>query len=299
MKVAGVIPPMVTPMTETGEINIESLRTYTEELVQGGVHGLLPVGSTGEFSSLTREQRASVIETVVDRSGTCPVLAGCGGTSLENVRRYLADAAAAGADAGVVVTPYFLETTQASLSRYYERLADDTPLPIYIYNIPQYSNVCLTVETVTDLADRSEIVGMKDSTADFAYFVDVLNSVPDSFNVLQGSTILSTPSIDYGADGLVAGPANIFPGLVTEFYEEHQRGDRARIQEILQSVIAPIITAVRPVPASVAFKYLLSKDGLEMGEPLVPLPSMTESQRNHLDECYQQVSDAEASAILG
>jgi len=289
---------MVTPVTESGDVDREALRTYTNELVEGGVHGLFPVGSTGEFSSLTREQRSTVIEIVAEQSGERPVLAGCGGTSLANVKRYLSDAAAAGADVGVVVTPFYLETTQESLRRYYERLADDAPIPFYLYNIPQRTGICLGVETIAGLAERSEIVGIKDSTGDFTYCIEILDSVPDIFEVFQGIPTLAAPSLDLDADGVIAGPANIFPSLVSEFYDAYQLGDNDRVHQILQNVIAPIITTIQSIPSPVAFKYLLSKAGLEVGDPLSPLPSLSRAQRQRLNKCFQNVIQAESKPIF-
>lgn len=297
MEVSGTITPMVTPMTGDGKIDVDTLGTFTDILVQSGVHGLFPVGSIGEFSSLTTEQRGTVIETVVEQSGNCPVLAGCGGTSLANVRQYLSDAAAAGADAGIVVTPFYLGTSQDGLCRFYERLADDTPLPFYLYNIPQLTGINLSVESITRLADHSMIVGLKDSTGDFTYFAEVLESVPDSFIVLQGNPMLGITSFDYGGDGVIAGPANVFPGQLSEFYDAYQGGDRDRSQQLLSTVISPVICTIQTIPSAVAFKYLLNKAGLDVGEPFPPLASLTEEQRRRLDECFHRVNEAGATPL--
>lgn len=297
MNVRGMVPPMVTPVDDNEEIDIKKIRHFTDRLVQGGVHGLFPVGSTGEFPSLTRSQRTAVIETVVERADDCPVLAGCGGTSVRNVQQYLADAAAAGADAGIIVTPYYMQTTQEGVCRFYERLADESSLPIYLYNIPQLTGTTLTVDSVERLADHPMIVGIKDSSGDFAYFVELLEVVPGSFGVLQGLPILGIPSLDHGADGIVGGPANVFPGPFATFYDAYHQGDREQAQQLLQTVIAPITRSIRPMPSPVAFKYLLAKAGVDVGKPIAPLTPLPDEHRQRLDECYQQIRQVEATSI--
>lgn len=297
MKARGMIPPMVTPVDDNEEIDVEKLKVLTDGLVREGVHGLFPVGSTGEFPSLTRAQRTTVIEAVVERADDRPVLAGCGGTSVREVQQYLADAADAGANAGVIVTPYYMETSQEGLCQFYERLADESPLPIYLYNIPQLTGRRLTVTSACRLADHPMITGIKDSSGDFAYFVELLEALPESFGVLQGLPIFGIPSLDHGADGIVGGPANVFPGPLAEFYDAYHQGNRAQAQWLLRTVIAPITRSIRSIPSPVAFKYLLAKAGLDVGEPIAPLTPLTDEHQQRLDKCYQQIRQVESISI--
>lgn len=296
MKVSGTIPPMVTPVDDRGEIDVDTLREFTDELVHGGVHGLFPLGSTGEFSSLTRDQRVTVLEAVVEESSDRPVLAGCGGTSVRDVLQYIADAADAGADAAVVVTPFYLEAGQEGIRRFYRQVAAKSTLPIYLYNIPKLTGASLAVDSVAQLAEEPTIVGMKDSSGDFTYFAELLQNVPESFCVLQGVPMLGIPSLDYGADGVVAGPANVFPRSLAEFYEAHHARDRERALSLVKTVIAPVINAIQPIASPAAFKYLLAKAGRDVGEPLAPLPPLTSEHRRRLDACYRRVSRAESAS---
>lgn len=133
-------------------MDTESLSSFTEFLVDGGVHSLFPCSSIGEFSSLSQNQRLTVLETVIDHAGTTPVLAGCGGTSVGEVKPYIQDANRAGADAAVVVTPYYLQTSTKGLVNLYEHLVADAPLPIILYDIPSLTGNHLSVEAVTNLA---------------------------------------------------------------------------------------------------------------------------------------------------
>ena len=295
MHISGAIPPMITPTTGESAIDTEALEKFTEFLVQGGVHGLFPTGTTGEFTALDREQRRTVVETVVDTADDRPVLAGCGGTAVWDVRRYVQDAADAGADAAVVVTPYYQDASQESLVRFYEAV-DDAALPIYLYNIPQFTDNHLEPETVARLADHRNIVGIKDSSGDFNFFLDLLDETPDSFDVVQGIPTYSIMSLKHGADGLIAGPANVFPGAVSDLYDAHVAGDDDHARVRLSEVILPILQSTRSMPMIPALRYLSARAGRDLGGPLPPLPELTDTQRKKLDECYHAVAATELTA---
>ncbi len=288
MRLEGVVCPMPTPTDGKG-IDTDALESYTSHLVDGGVHGLFPCGSIGEFSSLTRRQRSLVLETVADVSGDIPVLAGCGDTNVTNVRAHVADAADAGADAAVVVTPYYLSTTQQGLQRFFDAVADDSPLPIVLYNIPALTGEGLSVDLVARLADHPNIVGIKDTSGDLTFLYDVVSSTPSSFSVFQGASELAIASLDAGADGMIAGPANVFPRAVAQLYDSYRAGDRERAKRLMNAVVNPIVSATSDVPTAAAMKYLIGLSGHDIGGPLPPLPELGESERDDLRRCYEAV----------
>lgn len=290
MELSGAIPPLVTPTTnDRSGVDTETLGSFTRYLVDGGVHALFPCGSIGEFSSLTRAQRSSVIETVVDNAGETPVLAGCGGTSVEDVLGYISDATAAGAAGAVVVTPYYLEATTDGLVTFYERISDEAALPIVLYDIPSLTGNALTVEAVQELAAHSNVVGIKDSRGDFTHHQELIESTPDSFRVLQGLAEVAIPSLDIGADGFVAGPANVYPNVVSRMYEAYQDGDRERAVELWQRVVNPVVAATKPLPTAAALKYLLGCHSHRVGEPFPPLSLPSEAERDRLQRCHDRV----------
>lgn len=283
---------MVTPVTEDRRrVDRETLRSLTEFLVEGGVHALFPCGSIGEFSSLSREQRACVVKTVVDGAGDTPVLAGCGGTSVGDVRRYIEDAAVAGADAAVVVTPYYLNATDEGLTAFYERLLEDAALPIVLYDIPSLTGNHLTAEVVRTLADHDDVIGIKDSTGNVTYHQELIETTPESFSVLQGLAELAVASLDLGADGFVAGPANVFPESLATTYDAHESGDRERAIELWETVSNPVVAATKPVATATGLKYLLRQRGYDVGDPIPPLSPPSETDRDRLEACYQRVRD--------
>lgn len=299
MHVSGAIPPMITPTIADSTVDTESLCEFTEFLIEGGVDGLFPIGTTGEFTALGRDQRRIVIESVVDNSANLPVLAGCGGTAIPTIRRYIDDATTAGADAAVVVTPYYQKTTQESLIRFYEEIATYSELPIYLYNIPHFSSNSMKSETVVQLAEHRNIAGIKDSSGDFTLFMDFLDETPASFDVIQGIPTYSIMSLEQGADGLIAGPANVFPRAVSHLYEAHQNGDYDRAWECLSGVVLPILQATQAMPMIPALRYLSAKAGRDLGDPFLPHPELTSDQREKLDECFRAVSTTELTIATG
>lgn len=276
-------------------VDHESLRQFTESLVDGGVDGLFPGSSIGEFASLTDTQNRRVIETVVDAAGDATVMAGCGDTSVDGVLDHIDAADSAGADAGVVVSPYYLGTTQTGLERFFRVIADESPLPLLLYNIPQLTGNELTVGLLDSLADHDSIVGVKDTSGDLTYHHRLVTETPDDFAVFQGATQLATASLEIGADGLIAGPANVFPGVMATLYDAYSRGDLGVAQQLMREVVSPLVSATSEVPTAAATKHLVRLDRLDIGEPLPPLPRLTDSERHALETTYRRLSERVAT----
>lgn len=296
MQLRGTIPPMATPIhSESGEIDHETLESYTEFLTDGGVHGLFPCGSTGEFTSLTAQQRRSVIDTVV-RSADVPVLAGCGDTSIGDVSEHVDAARDAGADAAVVVTPYYLDVPQDGLQAYFEQIADRADLPVILYNIPSLTGHPISLDVATALAEHDNVIGLKDTSGDMSYHYKLIQRTPGDFDVLQGLTSLAVASLDIGSDGLVAGPANVFPEALVETYDAHCDGNRERAGELMRSVVAPLTSTFDGIPTASAIKYLLEVRGFDVGPPLLPLPRLSDNEREALDRSYRQIT-GEATTV--
>ena len=288
---------MVTPVAgRDGGVDVSTLEAYTEFLVEGGVHGLFPCGSIGEFPSLTREERRTVVGTVVDAAGDVPVLAGCGATSVADVVALIEDAAEAGASAAVVVTPYYLGADQAGLCGFYEAVADRSRLPVVLYNIPQRTGLTLEVGTAVALAAHENVVGVKDSSGAMGRFVRLIEETPDDFAVIQGLSMLALPSLDSGATGLISGAANVFPSALTDLYEAHRAGDQERAVAIATEVAYPIVAAYADLPTAAALKHLVGLAGHEVGPPMLPLSPLDDDQRQVLADRYESVAARAARA---
>jgi 4-hydroxy-tetrahydrodipicolinate synthase len=290
MDISGVIPPLVTPVEDrSGTIAVEELKRLTESLVDAGVDGLFPCGTTGEFPSLSREAREMVIEVVVDVADSVPVLAGCGGTNRDEVTEYIEHAAGAGADAVVVVTPYYLPGSQDGLRDFYTDIADVSPLPVVMYHIPARTGQELDAATVQELAKHESIVGIKESTGDTHYVQELLRSTPDSFAVMQGGVIDAPTTLRMGLDGVVPGQANYMPETVVEMYDAYRSGDDEAMTRALGQV-NEVSRSFRKMPLVPAIKYLTKYSGFDVGPPLPPLAELDDQQKASLCIKFEKVS---------
>lgn len=287
---SGVVVPMVTPVRNEN-VDIPVLEEFTEFLVEGNVDGLFPCGSLGEFSSLTAGQRRDVIEAVSRSASSVPVLAGCGDTSTGAVLEHIDEAEAAGADIAVVVTPYYLPSSQAGLVDFHAEIADRSPLPILLYNIPDFTGCSLSVESVITLAAKRNIIGLKDSSGNITYLWDVIEATDDSFSVYQGSTELSITALDVGATGLVAGPANVFPNQIENMYAAYRRGDRDEAVRIHNTVVNPVISALNGITTPIGLKYFLALSERDVGLPLAPLSGLSEDDRREITKRHDQIRE--------
>ncbi len=216
----GITPPLVTPFSTDGSIDHDALGDVVDHAVDGGVAGLFPNGTTGEFGSLTAAEREAVVETTVAHAGDRPVLAGVADNAIPDVLEHADRAAAAGADAVVVTPPYFhSESGEGGNRAFLERVADDAPVPTFVYDIPSCTGNPLTPETTLTLADHPNVVGMKDSSGDFSGFCRLLREAPDEFLLFQGFDALFLPSLRMGATGGVNALANAVPSAFAELYD--------------------------------------------------------------------------------
>jgi 2-dehydro-3-deoxy-D-pentonate aldolase len=236
----GIIPPLVTPLDEQGQVDLAGLERLVERLIAGGVHGLFVLGTTGEGPSLTQNLQQLVVSAVCDQaSGRLPVLVGITNTvwahSLE-----VADAAfAAGAAAVVLAPPYYLPMTQAELIGYTERLVDRLPLPVMLYNMPSCCKTWFDVETVRRLSQHPQVLGLKDSSGDLSYLQRVVAKMSDrpDFALFVGPEEMLVAAMRVGAGGGVNGGASMFPRLYVQMYQAAVRGDWPEAERLQQLVL--------------------------------------------------------------
>jgi len=264
----GVGPPLVTPFEENGDVNHERLRELVAWVENRGVDFFVPCGSNSEAELMTAAERERVIETVVDEASV-PVLAGTGSPGLRETRRATAAAAEAGADAALVVTPFYYEHDQTALAAYYQELADTATVPVYLYSVPAYTGVGLTPETVADLADHPAIAGMKDSSGDIGEFVRTHNRVDDDFSHMIGSGAVLAQALDAGASGGVLALANVAPEEASAVFEAHGAGERDRARELNADLVElnRAVTAAYGVPG---LKWAMRERGAPAGYPRSP-----------------------------
>ncbi len=266
----GITCPIVTPFDD-GAVDEPALESLLEH-VQTGADAVFPCGTTGEFASLAPDERRRVLEATVDRADVS-VVAGAGATSVEETVGSVADAAAAGADAAVIVPPYFhTANTPAGNRRFFEAVADRASLPLLLYNIPQCTGRRIDPETVAAVADHDRIVGLKDSSGDLEYFLSVQRRTPEDFLCLQGYDALLVPALRMGADGGVNALSNALPEC---FAEAVERAHDDRGVELQREAITPVFEACTEFGFAPAAKAALVHRGVlptdDVRPPLVAI----------------------------
>jgi 4-hydroxy-tetrahydrodipicolinate synthase len=280
----GIIPAMVTPIDETGRINEAALRKLVNHLIDGGVHGLFPVGSQGEFFSLTFEQKKEVIRIVVaETRGRVPVYAGTGAVTTREAIETTKMAQGFGVSAVSVLTPYFCIPSQKELIEHYTSIAKAVPdLPILLYSNPDRTQVPFPTATVLELAAVDNIVGIKDSSGDMSLTGEYIRLTRGmNFHVLMGRDTLIYAALCYGATGSICATANVDPRVPVEIYEAFIAGDHKRALDA-QYRLAPLRVAFGLGTFPVVVKEALNMIGIDAGPAIRPVGPMTAENREKL-----------------
>ena len=269
----GVMPALATPLKEDGSADEPAIRRLVEHVLAGGVHGLLPLGSTGESASLDEPTRRKVLDCVVRAAaGRVPVLCGVAQPHLAGAMAEVAAAAHLGASGALVAPPFYYPTDQATLLAFYRHVAGASPIPILLYNIPPFTKVVAEPATVATLAGEGVIAGIKDSSRDFEYFENMRIATRDvpRFLTYTGSDTMLLASMAMGGTGTICGAANVAPAWVVRVYDDFRRGDweAARIH---QEVLVELVTALRSGVFPSAIKAALHLQGI--GEPWPARPT--------------------------
>jgi 4-hydroxy-tetrahydrodipicolinate synthase len=285
----GIIPAMVTPVTSAGKINVEALRKLTNYLIQGGVHGLFPVGSQGEFYALTFEEKKRVIEVVVQETKErVPVYAGTGAVTTRDAVALTKMAEEAGASAVSILTPFFIRPNEEELFEHYSTIAKATRLPVLLYNNPQRTGVNISAEFVTRASKIENIVGIKDSSGDVTLTAEYIRRTGDKFSVLAGRDTLIYGTLCYGGKGAIAATANVAPRVVVEIYEAFQAGDWKRSLEA-QFRLAPLRLAFDLGTFPVVIKEALNLLGIDAGVGIPPVGGISPKAKAELKEILRNM----------
>ncbi|MDY6818081.1 MAG: dihydrodipicolinate synthase family protein [Halobacteriales archaeon] len=278
--------PLVTPFDANGVLDEPRLRDLVEWVEERGVDFIVPCGSNSEAELMTVEERSRATEVVVETADV-PVLAGTGHPGLNETIRQTESAAEVGADAALVVTPFYFNHDQDALQAYYEELADAAPIPIYLYSVPKYTGVKLAPETVGRLAAHDNIQGMKDSSGDLATFQRERSRTADEdFDLLVGSGGIYAPALDAGADGGVLALANIAPERASEIYSLHSEGNdeqaRALNRELVELNTA--VTGTYGIPGLKAAMRMRDAPVGQVRSPHQPVDADAEAALSELIE---------------
>ena len=274
----GSMPALVTPF-KNGEVDLDTLKKLVEWHIAQGSHGLVPVGTTGESPTLSHDEHELVVETVVKTvAGRIPVVAGAGSNNTAESLRLMQHAKSVGADAALVVTPYYNKPTQAGLIAHFKTLHDACELPIVIYNIPGRSVVDMSPETMGELAALPRIIGVKDATGDLARVCSQRLTCGNEFLQISGEDATAHGFNAQGGIGCISVTANVAPALCSQLQEACLNGDYKTALDI-QDRLMPLHHAIFTEPGLVGAKYAMSVLDLCSDEVRLPLTPLTDGTK--------------------
>jgi len=285
----GSFVALVTPFTEQGEIDFPALRTLVEFHLQQGSDGLVLSGTTGESVSLSQTEYCDILDRVVEQvSGQIPVIAGTGSASTQRSMEQTRLAAAHGADAALVVTPYYNRPLQCGLEAHFRAVADVSEIPIIVYNVPSRTSVDILPETVASLSAHERIVGIKEAVADTGRVVELLDRCQESFAVLSGDDHSCLQAMKHGAHGVISVAANVVPGPMAELCAAALREDWKRADSMdsrLKRLFDILMIETNPIPV----KWALFEMSLLGPHIRLPMTRLGEEFREPLRQCLQEL----------
>ena len=300
--IRGSIAPVVTPFTADGELDLDGLRRLVRWQLDSGSHGISLGGSTGEPSAQSAEERIAamraVTEVVADR---VPFLPGTGSAKLDETLEVTAAAAELGADAVLVITPYYSRPTQQGLYEWYGAVAREFPdLPVIVYNVPVRTAVDIAPETVARIArDFDNVVGIKETTKDFEHFSRVFHLCGRDFLMWSGIELLCLPLLALGGIGFVSAVANLAPAAVAGMYERWTAGDRDGALELhyrLHPLVDVIFVETNPAPAKWVLAHRLGL--LTSAHVRPPLAPVSEAGIARIEALLAEAGDLLAAPVL-
>lgn len=277
----GSIPALITPFTDDNEVDADAFQSFVDWQIKEGSNGVVPCGTTGESPTLSHEEHERVVELCIEAAaGRVPVIAGAGSNSTTEAIRFSKHAESAGADALLIVTPYYNKPTQAGLFAHFKAIHDACDLPIIIYNIPGRSIVDMSLDTMARLAELPRIQGVKDATNDLARPLNTRVRIGRFFNQLSGEDATATAFLAQGGHGCISVTANIAPRLCADMHSAWAEGNIATMADI-RDRLAPVHDALfaetSPGPVKYAAKLLGKCDDF-CRLPLVEVSDQTKAK---------------------
>lgn len=286
----GVLPAMITPLTKEGKVNEKALRKLVDFLINGGVHGIFAIGTTGEFYALSDEEFRDVLVITKDQvRGRVPVYAGANHITTRGSVKLAQIAEEAGVDALSVLTPMFISPNQDQLYTHFKTVADAVKLPILLYNNLPKTGVTITAPTVVKLAEIKNIVGVKDSTGDMTLTAEYIRLTRGKdFHVMIGRDTLIHACLCYGGAGAVAACANVAPRICADIYDKYMAGDIKGSLEA-QFRLAPLRIGFTLGTFPTVIKEGLEMQGIEAGPCFDPVGPMSADERDQLKKILRQM----------
>lgn len=279
----GSITALITPF-KNNEIDWKKFESFVEWQIEQGSDGLVPCGTTGESPTLSHDEHKAVINRCIEiTAGRVPVIAGTGSNNTHEALDLTQEAKDSGADAALVVTPYYNKPTQDGLYAHYKALNDQVDIPVIIYNIPGRSVVDMSIETMARLAELPRIIGVKDATADLARPLELRNKVGNDFCQLSGEDATATAFLAQGGHGCISVSANVAPSLCARMHKAWREGNIEEMERC-RDTLAPLHKAMFVESSPAPVKYAASALGLCSDEVRLPLLPASASCRAVVDK---------------
>jgi len=277
----GVLTALVTPFRD-GAVDERALHDLVEMQIDAGVDGLVPCGSTGESATLTHAEHRRVVEVVVAAArGRVAVVAGTGSNSTHEAIALTRHAKEAGADGALLISPYYNKPTQAGIVAHYAEIARATSFPLVPYNIAGRTASNILPETMAQLADIEQVVGVKEASGSLGQVSQVIARTPPGFRVLSGDDVLTLPILAVGGDGVISTSANVVPGEMVELVRAFRAGDLDRAQDLHYRLL-PLFDALFAETNPIPVKEAMALVGAIGDEIRLPLTRLTEPNRERL-----------------
>ncbi len=280
----GLYTAIVTPF-RNGVVDEESLRALIREQIEAGVDGIVPCGSTGESATLSYEEHEQVISIAIEEArGACRVIAGTGSNSTAEACRLTRFANDAGADAALLISPYYIKPTQHGHVLHYRKIADESGLSLIVYNIPGRTGVNMLPETIAEIAEIPNVVGIKEASGSLDQVSRIIQLCGGGFEVLSGDDSLTLPMMAVGAVGVISVVSNVAPARFGEMVRLARAGDFAgarRIHYELLPLMQALFLETNPIPVKTALA-LMGK--IRRDELRLPLTPMTAANRGRLEQ---------------
>ena len=279
--IEGVLPALITPFTKDNEVDEEGLRQNIEFLIEGGVSGIVPCGTTGESATLSMSEHEHVIEIAINCS-TVPVVAGTGSNNTIEALELTKSAEDAGADAALLITPYYNKPNDRGMIAHFKAISHTVDLPLILYNVPSRTGINLKPEVVADLARESNIIGIKEASGNLEQITRIIELTQDEdFVIFSGDDALTLPIMALGGVGVISVVANVAPSLVVSMVKAFQKGELKKARKI-NIELAPLIRAAfletNPIPIKKAVELI----GLSAGALRLPLASISADNEKKL-----------------
>ena len=279
---------LVTPFAN-GAVDEAAFRKLVSWQIDQGTNGLIPVGTTGESPTLNHDEHKQVVEICIDEAaGRVPVIAGAGSNATAEAVDFVRHASGVGADAVLVVTPYYNKPTQNGLMRHYEAVADASDIPVIIYDIPGRSVVSMDIDTMVALAEHENIIGVKDSSEDLSRPTKLANAIGSGFSLLSGEDGTALPFRAAGGHGCISVTANIAPRLLSEMHAAWNKGDIAGAMAI-NARLMPLHSAMFCETSPGPVKYAASLLGMGSEDMRLPMTAISDVSKQSIKHIMQQL----------